>query len=53
MARSPAERNEWMAAPPEGYSIADLPGDILVLVLEYLPLEDLANARLVSTGPTE
>ena len=30
------------------FGLADLPSDVLVAVLRYLPLTDLANVRLVS-----
>ena len=29
------------------YGFADLPSDVLLLILRYLPLPDLANTRLV------
>ena len=32
----------------ESYSLTDLPSDVLVLILEYLPLLDLSKIRLVS-----
>lgn len=30
------------------FGLLDLPSEVLVLILRYLPLSDLANARLVS-----
>ena len=32
------------------YCLTDLPSDVLVMILEYLPLFDLANVRLVGTA---
>lgn len=33
----------------DSYCLTDLPSEVLVLILEYLPLQDLANVRLVSS----
>lgn len=33
----------------DSYCLIDLPSEVLVLILEYLPLQDLANVRLVSS----
>ena len=36
----------------DSYCLTDLPSEVLVLILEYLPLQDLANVRLVSSFVT-
>lgn len=36
-------------APDEFLSVLDLPDEVLVLILQHLPLLELANARLVSS----
>lgn len=36
----------------QSYCLTNLPSDVLVIILEYLPLFDLANIRLVGTGVT-
>ena len=41
-----SELEDSMLSSPFG--LLDLPSEVLVLILRYLPLSDLANARLVS-----
>ena len=41
-----AEQDDSMFSSSLG--LLDLPSEVLVLILRYLPLSDLANARLVS-----